>query len=260
MVDKEIFRVLKDKRETKGFSIEEVSQHTGLPVKVIKDLEGGRIENIHSVYLRGFMKIYADFLHVDANDYLDKLVVPRRTPESHRKKETVKSIRSHLVKKAVKTTRFAGVLKVAGILVVALVVIFSVRSVFIQLSRMASKKKEARKVSAQKAEVSKQEEKLPAEKVEPVVAKEDQEKLLNVELFARKTVYVEVKADTRTVYSNVFVQGFSETFTAKKEIFVRAGDGNAIEVQINGRYIGLISNKKGTVEARITPRGIKLLR
>jgi len=268
MQERELFNIFKEKRESHGITIEEISRKTGLSHKVIKNIEEGNTKEIHPVYLKGFVKIYADFLGIDAKDILDNISTPARVPKVLKEKKTVdrKSIRSSVIKKAVKTGRFRNVMKVIGITAISLVVIFSLRNLISQFSRMISDKKETKEMVFKRRDTKAKKAMTSEEKKEAsdkVVSKErvsEKGNLLNVELFARRTVYIEVKVDSKVVYSGIFVQGFSEIFKAKKEIFVRAGNGDALEVQINGRYIGALSRKKGTIEAKITSSGIKILR
>ena len=45
---------LKNIREEKGYSVEEVSKSTKISAPVIRALEGGRLDNVDPIYLRGF--------------------------------------------------------------------------------------------------------------------------------------------------------------------------------------------------------------
>jgi len=59
---------LKKLRSDRRISLSEVSKHTRIQVKYLEYLEEGRYEKLPAdVYVRGFLKNYADFLGVDAN-------------------------------------------------------------------------------------------------------------------------------------------------------------------------------------------------
>ncbi|MBI5622845.1 MAG: DUF4115 domain-containing protein [Elusimicrobia bacterium] len=65
-IDADIGSVLKEARLKKGQAVDVVSQHTRVPKKLISAMEGNRLDEFPAmVYLRGFLKIYCDYLDVD---------------------------------------------------------------------------------------------------------------------------------------------------------------------------------------------------
>lgn len=62
---KEIVKILKDKRESMGLTVEDVSRQTKINTLVITHLEQGDFSRMNSVYVRGFLKIYLTFLGLD---------------------------------------------------------------------------------------------------------------------------------------------------------------------------------------------------
>ena len=70
---KEVCNRLKEKRSELGYSIEYTVEKTKLYPSVIRDIEQGNLSNISSVYLKGFMKIYASFLGVDLGTALEEV-------------------------------------------------------------------------------------------------------------------------------------------------------------------------------------------
>ncbi len=71
----EIGKLLKEKRETLGLSIEDVSERTRLTPKHIKALEQGELSFFREdlSYLRYFVKSYCDVVGLDFEDLKDKL-------------------------------------------------------------------------------------------------------------------------------------------------------------------------------------------
>jgi cytoskeletal protein RodZ len=62
---------LRQRREAKGLSLEAVTRATRLTRTVLSALEEDRYEDIAApVYVRGFLRIYAQFLEVDADQVL----------------------------------------------------------------------------------------------------------------------------------------------------------------------------------------------
>jgi cytoskeletal protein RodZ len=66
-----IGRVLKQEREERRLSIEEVSSTTRIPRKTLECLEEDRFEDLPSgVFVRGFIKAYASAVDIDAGEVL----------------------------------------------------------------------------------------------------------------------------------------------------------------------------------------------
>lgn len=67
---------LKNIREEKGYSIEQVSKGTKISAPVIRAIEGGRIDNVEPIYLKGFLKLYCRFLGIAWADFLKEHPLP----------------------------------------------------------------------------------------------------------------------------------------------------------------------------------------
>lgn len=67
---------LKNIREEKGYSVEEVSKSTKISAPVIRALEGGRLDNVDPIYLKGFLKLYCRFLGIVWADFLKEHPLP----------------------------------------------------------------------------------------------------------------------------------------------------------------------------------------
>ena len=66
-----IGQVLKQERETRRLSIEEVSSTTRIPRRTLESLEQDRFEDLPSgVFVRGFIKAYASAVDIDAEEVL----------------------------------------------------------------------------------------------------------------------------------------------------------------------------------------------
>lgn len=67
---------LKNIREEKGYSVEQVSKGTKISASVIRAIEGGRIDNVEPIYLKGFLKLYCRFLGIAWADFLKEHPLP----------------------------------------------------------------------------------------------------------------------------------------------------------------------------------------
>lgn len=65
---------LRQAREAKGIALEDAARATKIRVPRLRDLESGDFSNFPSlVYAKGFLKNYAEYLGVDASEYIGRL-------------------------------------------------------------------------------------------------------------------------------------------------------------------------------------------
>lgn len=70
---KETGELLKQQRESKGITLNEVALATKINIKVLKSIESGELDKLPAkTFLRGFLKSYAQFLKIDVNLVLNK--------------------------------------------------------------------------------------------------------------------------------------------------------------------------------------------
>lgn len=70
----ELGALLRQTREDKGLSLDEIASKIKLPARAIKFLEEGHITDLpHPVYARGFMKSYAEILGIDREEIIEHL-------------------------------------------------------------------------------------------------------------------------------------------------------------------------------------------
>lgn len=69
----DIGRILKEVRLTRGFEISDVAKKTCISLRYLQAMEEGRFNIIPNVFDRGYLKIYAKYLDIDAKPLLDLL-------------------------------------------------------------------------------------------------------------------------------------------------------------------------------------------
>ncbi len=62
--------LLKEIRVARGLEIGDIARKTRISVHFLKDMEDGRFSRIPNVFDRGYLKIYAKFLELDAQPLL----------------------------------------------------------------------------------------------------------------------------------------------------------------------------------------------
>ncbi len=96
MSAKSIGHALKQEREERRLSIEELSSTTRIPRKTLECLEQDRFEDLPSgVFVRGFIKAYASAVHIDADEVLARFDEQRPEAAAPPPLASVESSRSH---------------------------------------------------------------------------------------------------------------------------------------------------------------------
>jgi cytoskeletal protein RodZ len=82
---RDVGRMLRDTRESMGISLEEVAAQLKVRFKYLTSLEMGEIGDIPGeVYMRGYLKLYAEYLGYDGNQIIHQLqAVPATTSSQY---------------------------------------------------------------------------------------------------------------------------------------------------------------------------------
>ena len=78
----EIGRILRDERLARGLEIGDIARTTCICTRYLKAMEEGQFQTIPRVFDRGYLKIYANLLHIDAATLLAKYEMNRRNTSS----------------------------------------------------------------------------------------------------------------------------------------------------------------------------------
>lgn len=232
---------LEEARKAKGYSLEEAQNSTKIQLKYLKALEeeNFRVLPEESVFVKGFLRSYAQFLDVDANEAIEKydillnpvkeevLEQPKPNPAiSARRAKRRKEIEEDgklAERPAIKVNWFF----VAG----AFLVIILGSWGYNQLNKPSE-------VPVMPAVIEQQ----PPKKEEPPISvsdptEEKQEELAApVVLKARveNDCWVQVSVDGKIVMAEVLSAGTDKEWQAQEEIILKVGNAGGIAVSYNG--------------------------
>ncbi|MFH1519883.1 MAG: RodZ domain-containing protein [Candidatus Omnitrophota bacterium] len=241
---KEICNKLRDKRKELGYSIEYVVEKTKLYPSMIRDIEEGNLTTLNPTYLKGFVKIYAAFLKVDAGGALNDL---GRLEPLGKDKLKLKKIRGNnilegigrMIKQIppeVKRKIFlilAGIILLWGFLALGSFLIRKVSLIFTASPKAAGK---------------------PEEELAPTTPLTEE---LVATLIVKKNCFLKVRVDGEILFEGVLKKGARETWQGEKEIALMIRDGSAIALEVNGRAIPTLSSLRKPIKSlKITPSGI----
>jgi len=245
----EICQKIKDRRKELGYSLEYTVERTKLYPSVIRDIEEGRLENINSAYIKGFLKIYAAFLNVDLENCLEEITQvslstdTRKRTKSGPSKNIFKTIIQLWAKVPSQVKR-----KIVVVLIgIALLWSFlnAVKFISNKIFLLFKKKpiEQAKQINTPS---------IPAVLVE-------QKSGASVIVSANKECYLSVLSDGKLVFKGFLHRGDIETWLGNKEVELKINDGSAVDLEINGKSIPkLASTPKPIKSLKITPTGISV--
>ncbi len=74
-----IGNILREMRTARGIEIGDIAKQTRISAHFLKDMEEGRFNRIPRVFDRGYLKIYANFLDLDAKSLLAQYEQEKKT-------------------------------------------------------------------------------------------------------------------------------------------------------------------------------------
>lgn len=243
---------LKKARQERNLTLEEVQKKTKIHPRVLKALEEDRPEQILSLtYIKGFLKIYADYLGLDGSSLVKEYVNFHPTSVRQVIDLTKEKLPGGYAKVVSILKRFALILPV---LLIFILFLFSLRSII--RSRESKKTKEVKspKVTS-KVKVATPSGKAGTSPAATVTKLE----LLKLAIRAKEDSWIQVKADGKIVFQNVLPKGSSEKWEAKEKLELWVGNAGGIDLELNDKPLGPLG-KYGQVikNILITKEGMKV--
>ena len=264
----ELGRFLEQKRKERGLSLEDVEEATKIRKRYLTGLERADYAMMpDAVYVRGFLKTYANYLGLDGEDLsrqLKSISKPRRErgidyntrPETDFGEPLITpSGLTGTRKRKVPTSAIATVL-------VALLALAAVIGTLYFVGRGVQASKEGNAPSDESPPRQEQQEVADRERAsEAGQAKQnaapgaegnsgDRERsagseqsvppdTLQVAIDVRdRPSWILIRTDGTTAYEQIAQPGFSQTFEAKRQLYIKSGDAGAVMVEINGQDVG----------------------
>ncbi|MBU0548556.1 MAG: DUF4115 domain-containing protein [Candidatus Omnitrophica bacterium] len=268
---------LKKVRQERGLSLEDIQKKTKIHLNVLRAIEGDSISNLSPIYLKGFIKIYCNYLGLDLKEYLGEAnqfhkpvlnaAVGRDIGERIEKKPA-------LIKEvSVKLSAIRPSARLKKIIVFAVIVIVSI-FLAVKLVKVVSswhKKASAKtKIFKPVPAAKTTREFLPKEVINKSSAKnipkqvkvqKDLPQGFMFGIFARDKSWISAKVDGKVVFHGVLGRGRFETWQAKEKIELSLGDAGAVELQVNDqRFTKLGRRGQPLKKVIINKEGLKIAR
>lgn len=230
---------LKEAREKKSLAIDQIQKQTRIHSSVLIALEEGTAaEMLTEMYLRSFLKKYAQFLSLDAGEILKEYFPPQEKTAPSGLPVRENALPQNL-DASPKFLYLTGILVAAVIVILLLLFLAGSISAHLKKPRAPRQKKSAAQVK------SSSKESIP------------QSGPLNLVIKVKKSAIVKVKKDGMLLFERYMPKNMTEDITADNKIELEAGRAGALELKLNGKPVTLPSNKS-SLSVEITRKGVKI--
>ena len=254
-------------RLDKGISLEDVAAKTKVSLNILKAIEDDGFINLEPVHVKGFIKIYCNFLGVQASDFIAEKE-PQVTMKLSDEEEKASTFLNPIpVRKPLIPWRLVFLaLAVAG-------VIFLFAGIWRGIAHFAAEhsqavpsaakleKKQKNKTEAQKKRISPEKTGVNTQQNRnvPIASAKDSQSGIRLGLHATEDCWVQVKIDGKTVFQNVMFRGRMENWIAGEKIDLWLGSAGGVELEVNGSRIPSLGRKGQVLKNIIISRdGLKV--
>jgi cytoskeletal protein RodZ len=254
---------LREAREKKSLTIEQVQKQTKIHSTVLTGLEDGRpSETLTDTYIRSFLKQYAQFLGINSVDLI-KEYFPARTENTPAPSAVVpqENILSKETQAPPKFLYMTGLAVAAIISLILLVFIVGKVSTAFKKAKPFQQQKKASLAVAKKKVVRSakvvRKNKPAAKAVSEAKELVPKNTPLSLEMKVKEAVLVKLKKDGILLFYRVLPSGLIEKTIANKSIELDIAKAGSVELTLNGRPIDL-QGKNVIVGLQITRKGVRI--
>jgi|YelNatPaOPRAMG01_1025707.scaffolds.fasta_scaffold00119_26 cytoskeletal protein RodZ len=242
-------QILKEKRLEKGLTLEDVYRKTKIPLSFLETIEADQLPEISSVYIKGLLKIYCNFLGLDYYDLLKKF---NYLESQGMKKESV-----IFGSQQIKFKRYK--IPYIKITLISLIVIISI----LGLSKLKSNTQKIAKSTLKETPQQRPQTTLPKalewpKEKPPLVSNP---KIIKVRLKAKQDCWVKAIVDGKVVFQSILKKGSFEVWEAKDNVELSLGNAGGVELYINEKPFSTLG-KAGQMIRKliINQEGLQILR
>ncbi len=258
---------LRTERERQKLTIQDIAKATSIRALYIEAIEKGEYNSLPgTVYAKGFIRNYATFLKLDADEAVHQFM-----EENHPEDVAAAAAHEEQLQAAEERNRAEVKAKLAtgsefrertednnsrqNTWLIALIVLLVAGGVYYLFAMDDSN-------TASKAPAKQVTQKAKTETAKPAEAKQEAapapaKKVDGVELVAKFTdkCWTQVVADGKTVFEGTVESGKTQTWKGKDKVVITAGNAGAVELSVNGQSLGKAGDLGQVVEKSFTPEG-----
>lgn len=255
-IEKSIGSILKESRLAKSLSLEQASRGTKIHVNILKNIEADQFASLGPVYIKSFLKIYAEYLGLNKEEIISRFEGPAAA--SARKPRLPAAEAANFFDKI--DMRFLVFFVVALVLVWGGVKFFQHRKPAVKVEKKAPVERVTlvKEAAPAKPPVDKKVAKASATapksaKTAPAPAVRQQEKIV-LTVKAKSKSWVQVKVDGKVLFQGAFARGSAETWQAQDKIELYLGDAGAVQFELNGKVLERVGRPGQTLKRVLVTR------
>jgi len=243
--------ILKSTREAKGLTLEIVHEATKIPMDALRAIEEGYSVRILSpFYYRGFIKIYAEFLGLDAGEMYKQYGLdpaPKPTPSATVSVKSSREVAGPNVFLEQCQEWFAFIFKPKTLKLIfkGIGFLLALLLFFKMAGCIASHMNKKGVSSNKKSAILMQEKKVTIPREinhhESVKAQSEDNKV-EVAVRAVKDTWLRVKTDGEVVFETTLSKGSMESWSADNHIELSGRDLELLDIEVNNKQIGFLGN------------------
>lgn len=250
---------LKKIRLDKGISLEDVAKKTRVPLNILSSIEEDGFINLEPVYIKGFIKIYCNYLGVAPSDFITELKEPQVTMNLFDEEEKASTFLRPLP--ARREFPWRPVLAAVGVITALVMLILIGQGIARALKQRAANADARPRIRAVKTVQSKKKTaEAPVQKKKPSVSQaasvrraaassvKPEQSGIRLGIHAADDCWMQVKTDGKTVFQSVLFRGRMESWTARDRIDLWLGSAGAVELEVNGSRIPSLGRKGQVVK------------
>ena len=255
-------------REKRGLTIKDIERETSIRAKYLEALEQGRYDVLPGeVYVKGFIRNYANFLHLDAEklvqEYREEIHGADVEPIAQAAPATTSIVNEHApfssgsdfherVEKSHKG-------RIVFMMVAAVVIAFVGSIYYFFGDDPSSPKPQQTQPTApvQNTQTPKQnqpQQATPQPASVPAIGNTASASAGQADVTAQFTgrCWVQALADGKVIYEGMAEANQTLRWTGKKEVIVTAGNAGAVDVTYNGQRVGKLGKEGAVVEKKFS--------
>lgn len=251
----DVGNTLKEAREERGLSLEAAEEGTKIRRKYLEAMENEQFEVLPGrVYVKGFMRNYARFLGLDADDLVacyEELFPAETSPIKVNEPEPVRENRYPLKWQPRFNKYVAAAIGIALLFFIGTSLVGGMDLPGGQSPQVVQDKKTGPATPENTTGREKESRPNNEQQVQkPPVENEGVNLVLNV---TEDRSWMQVAVDGNIVFTGFISANESKSFSAQQRISVRAGNAGVVQAQLNGEDMGLLGARGDVVTKDFPP-------
>ncbi|RMG60350.1 MAG: helix-turn-helix domain-containing protein [Deltaproteobacteria bacterium] len=280
---------LREEREARGVTVDEVADRLKISRKYIRLLESGDLSGLpEPVFVRGYIRTYCQFLGIDSRPFLESYS-DFLEERGEKKREPIREVREVTPSRGPSrrtVVGFLSLLLIAGLIVLVVRQVKKEKEVLTQMTHVEAeiarkapgnpekklermrpgegvkggedartRVKKGEKVAGTRTEPKVGEAESRATSASSPLKAQEGERRLNLILEAQELTWVFLVVDDGTSKDVTLYPGDRLEVKGEKKIYVKLGNGAGVIVTFNGKRLGALGGKGEVVEKTFTREG-----